>query len=132
MYEADLTIRGIFYFKLNGIDATNKMTKLRIIWWKDIIYITECEIKGSGNLLFVFIEKLLYEVCLIRIKKQVVEKRSTVGIHRSVDCLEKHVHQTTNMLSIKNSGILIISVSENIMVESQWFFLQYPICSFLR
>jgi hypothetical protein len=34
---------------------------------KDIIYITEREIKGSGWLLFVFLEKPLHEVCLIRI-----------------------------------------------------------------
>jgi hypothetical protein len=32
------------HFKLNGIDAINKITKPRIIQWKDIIYIAEREI----------------------------------------------------------------------------------------
>jgi hypothetical protein len=62
---------------------------------RDIIYIAEREIKGSGELFFVFLEKPLYEVCLIRIKEQVGEKRSTVCTHRSVENI-------TNMLSIKN------------------------------
>jgi hypothetical protein len=42
------SIYGIRYYKLNGIDAINKITKLRIIKWKDIIYIPEREITGSG------------------------------------------------------------------------------------
>jgi hypothetical protein len=41
------------------------------------------ETKGSGQLLFVFLEKPLYEVCLIRIKEQVDEKRSSLGRDRS-------------------------------------------------
>jgi hypothetical protein len=41
-------ICGILYFKLNGIDAINEITKPRIIQWKDIIYIAEREIKESG------------------------------------------------------------------------------------
>jgi hypothetical protein len=40
----------------------------------------EREIKGSGWLLFVVLEKPLYEVCLIRIKEHVGEKRSTVPL----------------------------------------------------
>jgi hypothetical protein len=36
------------------------------------------------------------------------------------------------MLSIKYSGILIISVSENFLAESGWFFLQHKICHFLK
>jgi hypothetical protein len=42
--------------------AINEITKPRIIWWKDIIYIAEYEIKGSDKLLYVFLEKALYEV----------------------------------------------------------------------
>jgi hypothetical protein len=41
-------ICGILYIKLNGIDMINIITKLGIIQRKDIIYIAECEIKGSG------------------------------------------------------------------------------------
>jgi hypothetical protein len=69
----------------------------------------EREIKGSGWLLFVVLEKPLYEVCLIRIKEHVGEKRSTVCAHRYADCLLKNI---TNMLSMKNASILMISVSK--------------------
>ena len=71
------------------------------------------EIKLSGYLLFVFLEKLLYEICLVRIKEQIVEKRSsTVGTHMNVDNVETHVYQTNNMLSNKNSHIWIMSLSK--------------------
>jgi hypothetical protein len=43
-----------------------------------VIYIAERETKGSGQLLFVFLEKPLYEVYLIRINEQVDEKRSSL------------------------------------------------------
>ena len=58
-----ICIYGILYFKLNGIDAINKITTFTItcIQLKDI-YIAERDIKGSSQLLFVFLEKLLYEV----------------------------------------------------------------------
>ena len=57
---------------------------------EDIMYITEHRIKGSGKLLFAFLEKplsRLCEVCLIRIKEQVSEKRNIVGTHMNTDCL---------------------------------------------
>jgi hypothetical protein len=42
---------------------------------------------------------------------------------------ETRVHQTTNMLSIKNTSMLM---TENVLVESEYlFFLQNKICSFL-
>jgi hypothetical protein len=41
-------ISQLIRYKLNGIDAINEITKPRIIWWKDIIYIAEREIKWSG------------------------------------------------------------------------------------
>jgi hypothetical protein len=31
----------------------------------EIIYIAKLEIKGPGTILFIFLEKLLYEVCLV-------------------------------------------------------------------
>lgn len=54
-----------------------------------MIYIAEREIKWSEKLIFVFLEKPLYEDCLARIKEQIGEKRSTVGIHRNGNCLLK-------------------------------------------
>jgi hypothetical protein len=45
----------------------------------------------------------------------------TVSTHRYADSVEKHAQQTNkNLLSIKNSSILMILVSENILVESEW------------
>jgi hypothetical protein len=60
------------------------------------------------------LKSLLYEVCLIRIKEQVGEKRNTVCTHRYAECLLTNtLPNITNMLSIKNSSMLMISVSEN-------------------
>ena len=42
-------------------------TKFGIILWKDINHIEEREIKGPVDSLLVFLEKPLYEVCLMRI-----------------------------------------------------------------
>ena len=69
------------------------------------LYIAEWEIKCF---LFFFLEKLLHEVCLIRIKKQVGEKRGKVCTHGNV-CW-KHNKNVLNL----NSSILM-SVSENIL-----------------
>ena len=60
MYEAD-----ILYSKLNWIDAMIKITKFTIILWKDIIYVAECYIKVSGSILFDFLQKPLFEACLV-------------------------------------------------------------------
>ena len=47
-------------------------------------------------------------------------------------CLKTRPSKTTNMLSIKNSSMLMTSVSENILIESEWFFfLQNMIYPFL-
>jgi hypothetical protein len=59
---------GILYFKLSAIDAINEIANPRIIERTDIIYIAEHGYKGSGNLLLVFLDKPMYEVCLILIK----------------------------------------------------------------
>ena len=50
----------------------------------------------------------------IKIKKQVGQKRSTVCTQTYADCLE-------NMMAIKNSSMLKISISENFLVESDCF-----------
>ena len=51
-YEADIYIyiwgTVSLYFKLNGLDAINKITKFWIILRKDIIYIAERQMKGSA------------------------------------------------------------------------------------
>jgi len=49
------------------------------------------KLKLSGWLLFVFLEKPWYEVCLIRIKEQVGCKRSTVCTHMYADCRYLHL-----------------------------------------
>ena len=65
-----------------------------VLWgsstWTFCVYIEEMEIKGSVYLLFVFLEKPMYEVCLIRIKNQVREKKSTIGTHKNTDSLLKY------------------------------------------
>jgi len=62
----------------------------------------------------------MYAVCLIGMKEQVGEKRSTVCAHRYADCLLKYrPPNIANMLSIKNSSMLMLSVSENFWVESE-------------
>jgi len=81
----------------------------------------EIEIKGLCQLLFVFLEKPLYEICLIRINERTGKKSSSVGTQMNTDCLLK----TKNMLSTENSGILMISVSENVLVESMWLVSDY-------
>jgi hypothetical protein len=53
----------------------------------------------------------------IKIKEQIGEKRGTVCTHRYADCLE-------NMMAIKNSSMLRISISENFLVESEWCFMK--------
>jgi hypothetical protein len=47
------------------------------------------KLKDQASFFSFFLEKPLYEVCLIRIKEQVGEKRSTVGAHRYADYLLK-------------------------------------------
>jgi hypothetical protein len=49
------------------------------------------------NMLEFLIDNIfVYEVCLIRIKEQVGEKRSTVGTHRYADCLLKNTYTKYN------------------------------------
>ena len=38
--------------------------------------------KGSDYFLFLFLERLMYEVCLVRIKEQVGVKRNIVGTNK--------------------------------------------------
>ena len=89
------------------------------------------KLKDRASFFSFFLEKPLYEVCLIRIKEQVGEKRSTVGAHRYADYLLKtRPPNIANMLSIKNSSMLKISVSENFLVESRVVFYKIR-CLFL-
>ena len=69
------------------------------------LYIAEWEIKCF---LFFFLEKPLHEICFIRIKKQVGEKRGKVGTHGNV-CWK----QNKNVLNLNSS--ILMSVSENIL-----------------
>jgi hypothetical protein len=63
----------------------------------------EREIKGSRYLLFGFLENLIHEVCCIRIKEQVGEKRSTGGTHENADRDKTPPPNITIMLSIKKT-----------------------------
>ena len=82
----------------------------------------------SGYFPFVFLEKPLYEVCLIRITEQVGEK-ITVCTHGNADFLlqSTSINQNkTNMLSIKHWSILMTSVAETFLWLKQY------ICPFPR
>jgi len=48
--------------------------------------------------------------------EQVGERRSTVSTHNNADCPPNII----NMRSIKNASIFMISVSENVLGESEW------------
>ena len=56
----------------------------------------------SDYLPFVSLDKPLYEVCLIRIKEQVSEKRSTVCTHGNAECLLQN-------MSIKHNKYVVNS-----------------------
>jgi len=59
-----------------------------------------------------------YEVSITRIMEQVDKKRSNIGTHRITDCLMKDTSPNiTHILVSKNSSNLIVSVSENFLVE---------------
>ena len=59
------------FFKLSGI--AYQQTQNYLVKGHDL-HIAERDIKSSGQLLLVFPQKPLYEVCLVRIKEQVGEK----------------------------------------------------------
>jgi hypothetical protein len=60
----------------------------------------------------IFLSFSLYEVCLIRIKEQVNENRSTVCTHwNPTVCCKTRPSNKANMLSIKNSSMLMLSVA---------------------
>jgi hypothetical protein len=64
----------------------------------------------------------MYEVlvCLIRIKEEVGEKKSTVCTHRYADCLLKNTSTKDNKYVVnQESSMLMISVSKNLLVESE-------------
>ena len=74
------------------------------------------KLKGLDQLLFVLLEKPQYEVCLVRIKEQVGEKRSTVCTYRYADCLLKNM-PTNKFLDYSKShfgDMTIIAISKNI------------------
>ena len=48
------------------------------------------KLKDRASFFSCILEKPLYEVCLIRIKETVGEKRSTACTHRFADCLLKN------------------------------------------
>ena len=97
-----------------------------IIWLKEMIYTSE-RLDWTS-----FFSLFLRNPCMKSAsnKLQVSEKGSTVGTHRIAVCLLKNIceQNITNILSIKNSIILMMSVSENFLLESVcfWFAKNYP------
>jgi hypothetical protein len=70
-------------------------------------YLVKCYHQYSGTWnqridRVIFLPFSLYEVCLIRIKEQVIARRSTVFTHWNADCL------------------LMLSVAEDFLSESEW------------
>jgi hypothetical protein len=78
----------------------------------------EHEIKGSDLLLFVFLEKTLFEVRLARIKA-----RRGAQFVPLVMCVEKHKKYIVN----QNSSILMTSVSRTVFVVF-WYKIRYVPC----
>ena len=91
------------------------------------------KLKDRASFFSFFLEEPLYEVCLIWIKEQIDEKRSTVCTHRYADCLLKNTStkHSKYVFNKKNSSMLMISVSENLFGRIRVFFLQDKICPFL-
>ena len=120
-------ICGILYFKLNRIYAINKITNLKIIKWSNIIYITEREIKGCLTFWsfsfdhkqrlasFGFLEKSLYDVRLGVIKAR--GGAQLVHIQMSTIWWKTCPPNQINILSMKNSSILMISASETFLLS---------------
>ena len=89
-------------------------------------------IKGSGQFFFVFLAKPLYEVCLIRIKKQVAEKRSTVCTHRYADCLLKNTSTKENKYVVNQQLEHVDDISfRELFGRIRVIFSQNKICPFL-
>ena len=106
-------------------DRAVYITELRSIYWKDTIYIEQLEIKWSGWLLLVFLQKLRYEVWLVRIKEK-------VGTYRNADWLLKtRPPNLTNKLSIKHYSITFISLFGRITINKKKC-LQNKVYPFLR
>ena len=82
------------------------------IYLKDITDVAERQIKGPGYRLFGYLEKPLYEVCFIRMKEQVGEKRSTFDTHGNADYLLKNT---------LNSAILNFNVKKGMFINKIYF-----------
>ena len=104
-----------FYYKQvirYWIYTINIVINHGIIYLKDITDIAERQIKGPGYRLFGYLEKPLYEVCFIRIKEQVGEKRSTFDTHGNADYLLKNT---------LNSAILNFNVKKGMFINKIYF-----------
>ena len=128
MWSIFSCICGIIYFKLNGIDVI----KISPNMWDYLVKGNDLYIWTIGLDWTSFFSLFLRNPCMKSAsnKLQVSEKGSTVGTHRIAVCLLKNIceQNITNILSIKNSIILMMSVSENFLLESVcfWFAKNYP------
>ena len=86
----------------------------------DIIHIAELKLNDQDSFFSFWV--FLYEVCIRQIKDQIYRKWSTVGTHRNADrLLTNRSTKHNKYVAIKNSSILIMSVSGNFFVESEFF-----------
>ena len=74
---------------------STKSPNLKLFSERTSFILRNVKLKDRASFFSIF-EKPLYEVCLIRIKEQVGERRSTVCTHRYADCLMKNTSTKEN------------------------------------
>ena len=100
-YETDIVL-SVISFNLSSVGQIRSTKSPNLeLFSERTSSTTEREIKGSGQLHFVFHEKPLYKVCLAPIKEQFGEKRSTVGTHGNT--FTKH-NQISLRMSVAITG----------------------------
>lgn len=108
----------IRYLKFDRIDVFIK------VWTIFRGNITESENKGHCWLLFLFLLKnvilrsVSYELRIVSLRR----RAPFVPMGMQIFCWKKNLPNVTNVLSINNSTILIMSVSKTFLFESEWYF----------
>jgi hypothetical protein len=114
-YEAGLAV-SVVSVSSRSINKMIKLTKT-IFSERTSIYKVECEIKGSGNLLLVWLQKPMYEesVSYEKINKSARRGAQLVSMGMATVCWQTRPSNITYMMSIKNS--------ENYLVDSVCVFI---------
>jgi hypothetical protein len=91
------------------------------------------KLMGRANFFSFFFQKPLYEVCLVRTKEQVGEKRNTVVIHRNADFLLKNTPTKHSKYVVNPKLKHFDDISfKYLFSRIRVVFLQNNICPFLR